>query len=290
MLLFADESFSNLYVFGDSISDAGNLATLPDFAFFERPESALRIAALAMVLEPCKSSRTSWVLSQSHPCILWARFREPTLRLREHELVGDDPIDLTTQVGAFLLNTSGIAPEDALYVIFAGGNDVRDARDEPDWHIQSDIIHDAVTAIETAIRTLEIAGAQSILVINVADLGAAPETQALAEANDDPSVFQRARFLSRWFNRVLSRRLHRIEKRFELDIVEFDLFGFFNSILAEADALGFSNTDENCFKQRHLHVQSGPVNWARILMSSPSSMNSIRPQGSMNARAEPCSL
>jgi len=82
---------------------------------------------------------------------------------------------------AFLLSRRGIAPADALYVIFIGGNDIRDARDEADKKFAKAIIREAVEGAAGAVRALASAGAECILVANAPDIGAIPETGALGD-------------------------------------------------------------------------------------------------------------
>ena len=78
-------------------------------------------------------------------------------------------IDLPTQIGAFLVSRRGVAPADALYVIFTGGNDIRDARDVAEKQVAKAINREAVEGA---------AGAERILVANAPGIGAIPETRA----------------------------------------------------------------------------------------------------------------
>jgi len=60
-----------------------------------------------------------------------------------------------------------VAPVDGLYVLFIGGNDVRDARDAADAHASKEIIDDAVGGAKEALRALALAGA-SIAAVSAA--------------------------------------------------------------------------------------------------------------------------
>ena len=87
-------------------------------------------------------------------------------------------IDLPTQIGAFLFSRGGVAPADALYVIFIGGNDIRDARDVAEKQVAKAIIREAVEGAAGAVRALAGAGAERILVANAPVIGSIPETRA----------------------------------------------------------------------------------------------------------------
>lgn len=243
---FADESFSNVYIFGDSLSDTGNLASLPDFAFLNDPNlpydkgfsngpRAVQVLATTLGLSAEPSLHLIGPVTGTNFAVAGASAR------------GDAAIDLKTQIDAFLLDTAGVAPSDALYIILIGGKDIADARDERRSSVAADIISDAAAAIGTAVRTLAGAGARSMLVTNSAGVGNTPETRTLAELNDDPSLIRRARRQTHQFNAALSRRLRRIERRLDIDIVKFDLYRFFASIRSDAMALGFTNPDGACF-------------------------------------------
>ena len=69
-------------------------------------------------------------------------------------------IDLQTQIGHFFFSRRGIAPADALYVIFIGGNDIRDARDEADKKFAKAIIREAAEGAADAVRVRAAAGAE----------------------------------------------------------------------------------------------------------------------------------
>ncbi len=242
----AEDSFSNIYVFGDSLSDSGNLASLPDFAFLNDPNlpydngfsngpRAVQVLAGELGLMADPSLHLVGPVAGSNFAVAGARAR------------GSADIDLRAQVDAFRLSTDGTAPLDALYIIFIGGNDIRDARDATSRRASKRIIRNAAAAIDDSIRKLIAAGARSIQVINSADVGSIPETRALAEANTDPRIIFRANLQTRFFNRLLAHRISLVEKALGLDIGEFDLFRFFAAVKADASALGFANTGDACF-------------------------------------------
>src|SRR5258708_7916741 len=121
-------------VFGDSLSDPGNAFVLlrdvevPPFDSLI-PDAPYARGALHF------SNGATWVeqlsvLDQALPStgpallhpVLFSNYAVGGARAR-HE----GPFDLSTQVGLFVNDFGGQAPADALYVVFAGGNDLRDA-------------------------------------------------------------------------------------------------------------------------------------------------------------------
>ena len=253
-----DDEFSAVYVFGDSLSDNGNLAILPivdpaQFGFlaflnafpfdagFSNGDRAVEVLADGLGL-------------QAEPSLYLVTLPDPlagtnfaVAGARSTVLLDDLPIDLPIQIGAFLQSQSSTAPLDALYVVFIGGNDVRDARDAGSKEAANQIILDAVAGIDGAIRTLAQFGAENFLVANVPDIGAIPETRLIASAIRDPDLPKRATKLTRMFNRRLAKAIDEIEEEFDIEILEFDTFRFLRSTSKKGDQLGFINTQDPCF-------------------------------------------
>ncbi|HIN33892.1 MAG TPA: hypothetical protein EYM83_08145 [Nitrospirales bacterium] len=247
-LLFPIEAsaqiFSNIYIFGNSLSDTGNFATVAgEFPapFFENRVSngqvAVEVLATSLGLSADASRHLVGPAVGTNYAVAGAR------------AAGLDPIDLSAQIDAFLLNNEDIAPSDALYVVAIGGNDVRDARDEPDNEISKQIIRGAVDGIEESIRALVSAGAKAILVENVPDIGTIPETRILAATLNDQGVIQRGTKRTERFNRQLSKSVGNIEGDLGVDLVDFNLFLFSQSVITNGNGLGFTNTQDPCFSQ-----------------------------------------
>lgn len=236
----AQQPFSNIFVFGDSLSDAGNLAALPALGFLEEPpydngfsngDRAVEVLASALGLQALPSLHLVGAAVGTNYAVAGARAR------------GDTPVDLEAQMAAFLLNNGGVAPSDALYIVFIGANDVRDARDAPERAVALGIIRDALGTISLNIRTLAAAGASAIAVVNVPDIGLIPETRAPRNRR----AAQRATALTIAFNRNLRARVRRIEGGLGLDLDYFNLFRRFRFIINHSIALGFTNYTGACF-------------------------------------------
>lgn len=248
---WSSQNYSAVYVFGDSLSDTGNLAAylestgeLPSgelpYPYYENRISngsvAIDVLAKALgftePLLPSLKGGTNYATTGA-------------------TAAGDTFADLQAQLSLFLQNhlENGVPviPNDALYVIFIGGNDVRAARDELNSREARSIIQNAVNNIESTIRTLITLGAQHIMVVNSADIGAIPETQMIAETPGLGWVPLLASVRSKQFNFRLFLSLLKIEWLTHTRLMKVNLFKGLNEVIANAAALGFSNNSDACF-------------------------------------------
>jgi len=239
----ADTSFSRVYVYGDSLSDTGNLASVigdfPSPPFFMNRVSngpvAVEILAARLGLTADASLHLIGPSVGSNYAVAGAR------------AISSQPIDLNTQVMLFLANHGSIAPSDALYVMFIGGNDLRAARDVTSFVDAKVIVKEAAKEVRKTIETLAQTGASTFLLVNFPNIGAIPETQLIANATSNPELIKRASKVSKLYRKELHKIAEQLEEENEINIVEFDLFDFFKKLLRKADSLGFTNTTDPCF-------------------------------------------
>jgi len=253
----ADTSFSRVYVFGDSLSDTGNFGTfvggLP-FPFFEN-----RISNGPVAVDVLAARLGHTADASLHVLMLNAG---SNYAVAGANAIGNEAQDLSNQILGFQFNHGFIAPPDALYVVFIGGNDIRSARSVASFKQAKLIVQAAANEVRQAIETLAQAGAHTFLLVNAPNVGAIPETRIIADAIDDPKLVKRTRKLSNLYRK----ELHKIAEDLgddddsddeyyngdenELNIVEFDLFKFFNKLLKKADKLGFTNATDPCFSRQ----------------------------------------
>ena len=243
-------TYKKMFVFGDSLSDTGNLATLslvsPEAAEFKYlndkpyqkgftngPTAVVELVRLLNVpaLTPALYFLNS--ISGTNFAVAGAR------------AAGNDPIDLNTQVGAFLASQAGNAPGDAFYVLFIGGNDIRDMRDALNIKSVTSILQKATQNIRNNLSLLIASGAKHVMVVNSPDIGNLPETNLLAAKN--PSLKRRASLFTQAYNKSLADTVKHIEKHTDVDIVLFDVFTLFNKIVEDNRAMLFSNAKDACF-------------------------------------------
>jgi phospholipase/lecithinase/hemolysin len=240
----ADTTFRNMVVFGDSLSDTGNLASVigpfpepPYFMGSRVSNGPVAVEVLAGFLG----------LSAEPSLYLIGAAKGDNYAVAGASAAGEQLTDLSGQVGGFLLNNGGLAPADSLYVVVIGGNDIRLARDESDRRESAQIVNRAVAAVDQNIRALIASGARSFVVSNSGDIGSIPETKLLAELMSAPKISRKATRKSISFNRQLASKLKKIEREFSIDIVPFDLFRTAKFVQSNSDAFGFDNIVDACF-------------------------------------------
>ena len=210
----ASSDYDRLVVFGDSLSDPGNAyeltgtalkppytALIPDYPYarggHHLSNGATWIEHLARKMKLRKSAGPALRVPGKFSNYAVDRSRACT----------DSPspsyIDLTTQVGMFLADF-GAASNRSLYVLFAGGNDVRDALVNPE--LGEMILGCALLSLSDNIQTLIAAGARTFLIPNVPNLGLVP-----AVALQGPAAQQGATEVSYFFNQQLESILTEIE-------------------------------------------------------------------------------
>lgn len=244
--------YSDLYVFGDSLSDNGNNAVfLFNAPFFFPPTPFAAITSDTFVAVAPYSSGTYsngpvWVdavaaalLGSSVPArasLLGGTNyasggAETSLNTDVPGLPGVSTFSLRSQVDFFLGSTSGFAPSDALYVIQGGANNVRrllatGAASDPLTVTQEATAY--ASDVGGLVDRLQTAGAQNIIVWNTPNSGLTPEVLTFGSA---ASTF--ATSVSTQFNNALAARLVG-----EVGVQTFDLFG--------ASDAGFSNVTDAC--------------------------------------------
>jgi outer membrane lipase/esterase len=241
--------YSGLYVFGDSLSDPGNLAAaigadpgqvitgngyIPD-----RPYASLQF-----------SNGDVWARTFANMIGLGSFGQTFGTGGGNYAFGGARvtaegpglPPSLTTQENVFFLGShAGVAPSDALYVIEGGGNDARDALAAAATAADpSAVIGAAAVAYATGmgnlVDLLQASGAQHIVVWNVPNLGLAPAVTTLG-----PGASFLGSLVTQSMNSALSLRLAG-----ESGVTLFDLFGTISSFVANPAAFGFANVTDAC--------------------------------------------
>lgn len=225
-------AYSALYVFGDSLSDTGNVSFItggvpfPPYApgrFSNGPVWVETLAAnLGLTANAALTGGTNWAFggaptgppyTQSVPYIT-------------QQVSGG-----FTGLPGYLQTTGGIADSNALYVVWGGGNDVRQGS-----------ITGSVANISAAITALAAAGAQDFVVPNLPDIGLTPEAIAAG-----PAAVAGATFLSTTFNAQLAAAVSSLETSLGINIIEVDVFAFLNNVIGNPSLFGITNTNSRCF-------------------------------------------
>ncbi len=242
--------FTADYVFGDSLSDRGNLAeaignNFPDPPFsnnsFTNGPTAVQVMARRLGLSADPSLFVTGFQDANGLGIRpggtnYAVAGATAGATRDQGVPG---ANLAAQIGAYLAQAGGAASATALYTVFIGGNDVRTAAQRGD----TSFVTDGVTSELAGINTLLAAGARSLLVVNVPDVGLIPEFTL-----GRPTQVQAASEDSRLYNQLLRAGVASISAaNGDARITQFDLYTFNNTFLANAAAAGLSDTTTPCY-------------------------------------------
>ncbi|MEO7387019.1 MAG: SGNH/GDSL hydrolase family protein [Gammaproteobacteria bacterium] len=227
-------AYSSLYVFGDSLSDTGNIyistggIPLPPYAggrFSNGPVWVETLAAnLGLAANPALGGGTNYAFGGAPTGAPYSS-SSPSLTYQVNTL--------------YLPSVAGAADPNALYVVWGGGNDVRaiGTGAAPPSAIAS-----SVTNIANIINTLAAAGAQNFVVPNLPDIGLTPEAIA-----GGPAAVAGATALTLAFNSGLAASLAGLESGLGVNIIDVDVYAFLNDTIANSPGNGFTNTNTRCY-------------------------------------------
>lgn len=228
--------FSQMFVFGDSLSDTGNVflasgTTVPTPAAYVGGRFSNGPNWIDMLSAQLGLSMTPYVVA-SDPTTENINFAFGGAQTGISNLTPDGAFvvpGLNGQVGAFAGALGGSpANADALYVVWGGANDFLVAGSSPAT---------VVGNISTAISGLYGLGARHILVPNLADLGATPLAQLIG--GGAPAGLSAA---TAAFNALLAGELASLEGALPgIDLIGMDVYGLVASILADPASFGFSD-------------------------------------------------
>lgn len=238
----AAPSFSNVYIFGDSLSDTGNLASV--IGAFPAPYYMNRVTNGPVAVDTLAAQLGHTADASLYLLGMNAGSNYSVARATAS---GSEAIDLATQVLSFQAMHGFIAPSDALYVVFIGGNDVRDASVLPNPDDANSMIMSAANEVKLAIESLVQTGAKSFLLINSPDISVIPETQLIANATSNPDFISYTHRLSKHYNKSLKQVAKQLKSQYEIKITKFNLYEIFNQLIEDADQYGFTNSTDACF-------------------------------------------
>lgn len=286
------QQYSDIYVFGDSLSDVGNMNLIDPRAPKRFTNGRVAVEVMAEILGfPPLTPSLHLSPTSGAPAPPGKNYAVAGARAADEDGEEATPdINLPTQVNAFLRGAGGgggaSAPPAALYAIGIGGNDVRNAQQlrasavlaptqqerKASIDAARSLLRGALTSQIAQIEKLVSAGARNIVVIGCPDVGASPEVHiavrqiSAAVAHDNRLVNAAGRLprkasrLSEKYNRALRRKLRRLERRNSGDgvnIIFFDTVAFMDTLIENALDHGFTNTDDACI---YIFSQGGTVN------------------------------
>ena len=244
--LFAQAGpYSNLYVFGDSLSDTGNLSNISG-GYYPTQGSSQPYAGGRYSDGPVWVETLAAQLGLAADAVAFTAGGKNFAFAGARTGLGNTPPDVLLQVagiwgGGSPVPTPGSADPNALYVVVGGGNDMRDARSAPGGDHASRLAaaEAAVGNLQSAVLYLAASGAKNILISNLPDLGYTPEAILLglqAQSSDATNAF----------NGMVGSLLG-IEGFFAgLDIDLLDMAGTAAQVRANPGAFGVTNVGLPC--------------------------------------------
>lgn len=217
--------FSDLVIFGDSLSDSGNifeftLGTVPDPLLY--PDGQFTNGATwatQLGAAPSLRSGTNFAFGGARAS------------------TNSDPVpDFAAQRALFDLANPRLGPN-PLTVVWFGGNDLRDGFAAS--ATLGALIGRAVADIVAGVNRLVASGLDDIFVLGVPNLGRIPEVTV-----NGAEAIAGATLASRAFNAGLSGALRSDVPRGNVRFL--DTFGLFESIANDPAAFGFTNADDAC--------------------------------------------
>ena len=215
------QNFSDVVIFGDSLSDSGNVGrftTNPDPVWSERVAQAFGA-----------SDRNSFDGGSNYA------FAGACVNPDQNAYCNSDKIfpvpRVPEQITLSLSQSGGSADPNALYAIWGGVNDVADsAENDPLNAARHTVVAAGVNVAQ--IRRLQDAGARHVLAFNMPDISKSPYASSL-----DPIAQGALAQLVTVYNRALHDGISESEE----GIVPINVFALFNEIVENPGTYGISN-------------------------------------------------
>jgi phospholipase/lecithinase/hemolysin len=228
--------YSDVYVFGDSLSDTGNIRN--SLGFFG--------GFLGNSIGYGSNGRFS-------NGDVWHEYLSADLGLNStsiHRTGGNNyayggalvssaaqGLGMDAQIDTYISEQGGVSSDaDALFIAWAGGNDVRGYVGQTDPLAELEQTLDNYAA---SLAQLLASGVSTLLIPNLPDLGAIPEFASTADS-------AQAHDLTVAWNTGLESRIWDLNHQFNASLYYFDVYTTFNELLAAPADFGFTNTTDQC--------------------------------------------
>jgi len=233
--------YSDVYVFGDSLSDTGNVRDSLGF--------------LGGVLRNTIGYGGNDRFSNGD---VWHEYLSADLGLPDSRnsldggnnfayggalasggdgITGAIALGMDAQINQYIGRQNGNPSDaDALFITWVGGNDVRG------YVGQSDPLAELEKTLDTMIVSLGQllnSGVSTLMVPNLPDLGAIPEFASSANS-------AQATELTIAWNTGLDSRLRNLNELFDVELYYFDVYSIFNDLLNSPGDFGFTDTTSQC--------------------------------------------
>lgn len=228
---------SSLYIFGDSLSDVGNarIATaglVPDKNYYDgRFSNGLNYADFL-----ARKLNTSMKPSRSYGS--------------NYAFAGVTSVAVSAQVFNYQENVDEIADPEAIYIVWAGGNDLLAMLQQSDSELSVD---DAIAHLENAITKLASMGATKIVVPNQVDMSYLPRIINLELIFS--GIASQASTLTDQFNTALAEMLTRLENDNSISTIYVDVNMLFSEVIANPEDYALNNVNNACYVKDESKVE-----------------------------------
>jgi phospholipase/lecithinase/hemolysin len=240
-----------LYIFGDSLSDTGNVGRAASFGEdLPAPYYQNRISNGPVIVDYVAQS-----LGQE---LAASDYRSSQERGTNYAVAGarasSDGIDLDldAQVNSFLTKNNFSVDANHIYLFFIGGNDILDVSDAG---TQATLpLDDAAQEVASNMRRLAALGARKFIVLNAPDIGKTPKVIE-RESTMGGGIAAAATASSTYYNNKLSEELQ-ANRAIGVQSDLIDIQQIVNNIIANAAASGFTNTTQGCYIREQFQFAS----------------------------------
>jgi len=272
-------SYSQVIVFGDSLSDSGNYfaqfggISMQPYETENVPSEPYAIGGHHFTngktwvekLTQKMHIPTSGLPSEVSPGV----FRNYAVgRSRARAVLLDgvfSEANLTTQVDNFLADENNQAPGAALYIIWIGSNDVADALFAAN---PSEIIGASLQNTFVQIQRLYAHGARHFLILNMPDFALTPRVLDVVSVYPAPVqefLLQNITLASVGYNQALAGNLSLMQSVLPgMEVISLDIFSIFSDMVANPEPYGLGVVDEACIIP-DTQGQAYCSNWGRYL-------------------------
>ena len=231
------QEFSKVISFGDSLTDAGNVAALnglpAGFSFTTNPDPvSVQLIAAAYGfnqtnISPLIPGSAGTNYAYGGACV------QPNSVSFSCQL-SPGAFSITTQVTGYLTANGGHADGGALYTMWGGANDIFSYAGLAGAHVITQAQAAGGVAVSAGteaglITALQTAGAKNIIVFNLPDIGSTPEFRGTA---NQASITGLTLIFNGQLNAAMAGKT---------GIIPVDTFGLVNEVLANPGLYGFTN-------------------------------------------------
>nr|WP_294527081.1 SGNH/GDSL hydrolase family protein [uncultured Rhodopila sp.] len=270
-------TYSAIYAFGDSLSDAGNLSISTKAAGAQEPVSPpyftqqygtstgtvfsngptwvqnVSIALGLGTLAPSLTGGTDFAYGGAETGLTPQNTTDPKIQA----------ISLPAQLTQFQKQVTTPAAN-ALYTLSIGSNDLLDILGTPGLSAdqQATDVNDAVANEISFVKSLVSDGAKNLLVLDIPDLGKTPDVMlGLANGSNTPSAAldAEASQLASSYNSALTSQLAALASASAVNVHVVDAYGLIDSAVANPASYGLTNVTSRVWTGNYTDSTSGTL-------------------------------